>query len=455
MEHERIPTSSPPDEAQLPPRTLDVERDGVQFPATNVSDSQGEPGCERSASRASTRLERRLLKKALETVGSMPLRVELWDGNCVGAAPGRAEYHIRVNDRATLWKLLRRPEFEFAEGYMAGGIQTQSDLVDLTRSIFTACSARQPRPVLDRLHGLPRLGARTRSASRKNVHHHYDLGNDFYRLWLDERLLYTCAYFESEEESLEDAQVAKMDHICRKLCLRPGERVIEAGCGWGAFALHMAGEYGAQVTAYNISREQLCYAREQAAQAGLCDRVRFVEDDWRQIRGECDVFVSVGMLEHVGPENYGTLGEVIRRCLGTRGRGLIHSIGVNRPRPMDSWTERRIFPGAQPPSLCQALRIFEPCELSVLDVENLRLHYALTLRHWLRRFEQSKNAVREMFDERFVRMWRMYLASSVSAFETGWLQLYQILFAPAAKNNVPLTRRHVYDRGADRNPDDQ
>src|SRR5690606_20194637 len=157
-------------------------------------------------------------------------------------APGRAEYHIRVNDRATLWKLLRRPEFEFAEGYMAGGIQTQSDLVDLTRSIFTACSARQPRPVLDRLHGLPRLGARTRSASRKNVHHHYDLGNDFYRLWLDERLLYTCAYFESEEESLEDAQVAKMDHICRKLCLRPGERVIEAGCGWGAFALHMAGE---------------------------------------------------------------------------------------------------------------------------------------------------------------------------------------------------------------------
>jgi cyclopropane-fatty-acyl-phospholipid synthase len=445
MGNQRIPTRTPQEHPGVTPTTSDVERDGVPFPTPPETIASEEVLGSPRSGRASSRLERWLLKKALASVGSPPLTIQLWDGHCVAGAPdGGAELLIRIDDRATLWKLLRRPEFGFADGYVAGTIQTDSDLVELTRSAFTACSTRHPHPVLERLQALFRLGARTRSASRDNVHHHYDLGNDFYRLWLDRRLLYTCAYFESEQQSLEAAQVAKMDHICRKLCLRSGERVIEAGCGWGAFALHMAREYGAQVTAYNLSREQLQYAREQAAQEGLSGRVSFIEDDWRQIRGECDVFVSVGMLEHVGPEHYAALGQVIRRCIGTRGRGLLHSIGVNRPRPLDSWTERRIFPGAQPPSLCQAMRIFEPCDLSVLDVENLRLHYALTLRHWLRRFEDSAGVVREMFDERFVRMWRMYLAASVSAFETGWLQLYQILFAPAAKNDMPLTRRHLY-----------
>src|SRR5690606_8963961 len=192
---------------------------------------------------------------------------------------------VRVNDRATLRRLLRRPDFEFADAYVAGRIEADGDLVDLMNAVFAAWHNRQPQPLLERIRSATRIGSRSTAAARDNVHHHYDLGNEFYKLWLDQRLLYTCAYFESDEQSLEDAQVAKMDHICRKLRLQPGARVIEAGCGWGAFALHMASEYGAQVTAYNISREQLQYARQQARQAGLSDRVTFVEDDWRQIRG--------------------------------------------------------------------------------------------------------------------------------------------------------------------------
>jgi len=159
------------------------------------------------------------------------------------------------------------------------------------------------------------------------------------------------------------------------------------------------------------------------------------------------VFVSVGMLEHVGPENFQELGGVIQRCLSSTGRGLIHSIGLNQPQPLDSWVEQRIFPGAQPPTLAEAMQLFEPFDFSVLDVENLRLHYALTLRHWLRRFESAAPEIRTMFDESFVRMWRMYLAASIASFETGWLQLFQILFAPGTNNALPLTRQHLDSPG--------
>ncbi len=396
------------------------------------------------SSGASSALERWLLRHALQAIGNPPIKVQLWDGESVCPQPHLVNFRVHVDSRRTLWKLFLQPDFEFADGYVEGRITTDGELTELLRTVFAAMADRLPRPRLEKFLSWATGHARSLKASRENIHHHYDLGNDFYRLWLDEQLLYTCAYFESEEMSLEAAQVAKMDYICKKLCLQPGDRVIEAGCGWGSFALHMARHYGAQVTAYNISREQLAFARARAAAEGLSDAVTFVEDDWRQIRGECDVFVSVGMLEHVGPEHYRKMGKIIKSCLVPQGRGLIHSIGLNRPRPIDRWTEQRIFPGAQPPALSEAMAIFEPSGMSVLDVENLRLHYAKTLRHWLARFERSSDVVRELFDETFVRMWRLYLASSIATFETGGLQLFQILFAPATNNGMPETRSHLY-----------
>jgi len=287
-------------------------------------------------------------------------------------------------------------------------------------------------------------GRHSLRASRENVHRHYDLGNDFYRLWLDERMVYTCAYFRTPEASLEAAQVAKMDHVCRKLDLQPGERVVEAGCGWGALALHMARHYGVKVRAFNISREQVCYARERAKAEGLDSQIEYVQDDYRNISGRFDAFVSVGMLEHVGVEHYTELGGVARRALGRNGRGLIHSIGRNHPAPLQPWIEKRIFPGAYAPALSEMSQIFEPWDLSVLDVENLRLHYAQTLRHWLALYEAAGERVRAMFDERFMRMWRLYLAGSVAAFSTGTLQLFQVVFATADNNDVPWTRAHLY-----------
>jgi len=219
---------------------------------------------------------------------------------------------------------------------------------------------------------------------------------------------------------------------------------VEAGFGWGRLAVHMARHYGVKVRAFNISKEQVAFARDYAKAQGLGSQIEYVEDDYRNIRGAFDAFVSVGMLEHVGVENYRQLGKVAQGVLGDNGRGLIHSIGRNYPAQLHPWIEQRIFPGACPPSLAEMTQIFEPWDLSVLDVENLRLHYARTLMDWLGLFETNVDRVRGMFDEKFVRMWRLYLAGSAAAFTTGTLQLFQVLFATSQNNNVPMTRDHLY-----------
>ena len=283
--------------------------------------------------------------------------------------------------------------------------------------------------------------ANTLGGSRSNIHHHYDIGDDFYRLWLDREMVYTCAFFPSPEVSLEEAQTAKMELVCRKLWLKPGETVVEAGCGWGALALYMARHYGVTVKAYNVSREQIRHARERAKAEGLEGRVEFIEDDYRTIRGQFDVFASIGMLEHVGADHYRQLGEVIHRCLRPAGRGILHTIGRDYPGCLNAWIERRIFPGAYAPSLREIMNVLEPRSFSVLDVENLRLHYALTLQHWLDRFEAAAPRVEEMFDEAFVRAWRLYLVGSLAAFRTGSLQLFQVLFARHGSNEIPWTRK--------------
>ncbi|MGH8603342.1 MAG: class I SAM-dependent methyltransferase, partial [Gammaproteobacteria bacterium] len=263
--------------------------------------------------------------------------------------------------------------------------------------------------------------------------------------WLDrEAMQYTCAYFRRPDVTLEQAQTAKMHHICRKLRLKAGETVVEAGCGWGGLALFMAKHYGVTVRAYNISHEQVEYARARAQTEGSSDHVDYIEDDYRNIRGHYDVFVSIGMLEHVGPAHYHELGKVIDQCLQDKGRGLIHNIGRNRPLGTTSWIEKRIFPGSYPPTLREMMAVLEPFSFSVIDVENLRMHYAKTLEHWLRRFENHAQEVCDLYDETFVRAWRLYLAGSIASFSAGWLQLYQVLFHRAHDNDLPWSRDYIY-----------
>ena len=387
----------------------------------------------------------RWMRRLLQMFGNPPLEFVLWNGARVSGS-GTHVATIRIVDRGVVPALMRDPQLRFGDLYSEGRIQIDGDLVTLLEAVYRSSGAAGPRGPLRRVLSrvLHRPHRNSLTGSRDNIHHHYDIGNAFYQLWLGPTMAYTCAYYPTAEASLDEAQTAKMEHVCRKLRLRPGERVVEAGFGWGTLALHMARNYGVKVRAFNISHEQVQYARERARAEGLASHIEYVEDDYRNVSGQYDAFVSVGMLEHVGVENYTALGGVARRSLGANGRGLIHSIGRNQPAPLQPWIERRIFPGAYPPALSEMAQIFEPWNLSVLDVENLRLHYAQTLRHRLALYETNLERVRAMFDEKFVRMWRLYLAGSVAAFTTGTLQLFQVVFAPPENNDIPLTRAYMY-----------
>lgn len=397
-----------------------------------------------------TRFDRWLARTMMDVVGNPHGTLRLWDGQSISSS--NTTPVIQYGNRLAMWKTLINPELNWGDLYCNGQIQFQGDLAAFLETVYRHLyNTRKDRNRLQRL--LIWLGhrriANTKSRAEENIHHHYDIGNDFYKLWLDtEAMQYTCGYYPNPDMTLEQAQLAKMHHVCRKLQLKPEDTVVEAGCGWGGLARFMAKHYGVKVKAYNISKQQISYARQCAAREGLSDRVEFLLDDYRNIAGKYDVFVSVGMLEHVGPGDYPGLGAVIDRCLKPDGRGLIHTIGRIKPAPMNAWIERRIFPGAYPPSLKEIMEIFEPERLSVLDIENLRLHYAKTLDHWLQRFEQRRDDVAAMMDEEFVKAWRLYLAGSIAAFRAGELQLYQIVFARDTNNNVPWSRAHLYRHGS-------
>ena len=395
--------------------------------------------------RAPSALDRWLVRQITNKLGDSPVRVALW--NDPDITPRDRSCVLRILDPQALWQLVVNPDLHFGDLYSAGRIDIRGDLLLLLEEAYRYTTENTTLGAW--LQRFRRLAAPDLSEARRNIHHHYDIGNDFYKLWLDRQALqYTCAYYADPSMTIEEAQQAKMHHVCRKLRLKPGERVVEAGSGWGGFALFMAKNYGARVRTFNISHEQVSFAREWAKRENLQDAVEFVEDDYRNLSGTYDAFVSIGMLEHVGAPNYRELGALMKRAIGSDGRGLVHSIGRDRPSRLNAWIDKRIFPGAYPPTLREMADLFEPNDLSVLDVENIRLHYAKTLEAWLERYEENVDAVRAMFDEPFVRAWRLYLAGSIAAFVVGKLQLFQVLFARSGANRIPWTRAHVYVDGA-------
>ena len=395
-------------------------------------------------------VERWIVERMVRRIGSRRIRVVLWDGSEVGDATSATIATLGIHSRQAFQRILLDPEFQFAECYVRGDVTIAGDLPRFLEEINRLADGR-PSLRTTWSHRLSRYQvAISRRRARQSVHHHYDLGDEFYRLWLGPSMTYTCAYFPEPGASLDTAQRAKLDHICRKLALRPGERVVEAGSGWGSLALHMAEHYGSVVKAYNISSEQVSYARAEAQERGLAGRVEFVNEDYRSISGRFDAFVSVGMLEHVGRSHYQELGKVIGRCLTDSGRGLIHSIGRHQAMPPNRWMQRRVFPDGYVPSLGEMLEIFAPNGFAITDLENLRLHYAKTLESWLQNFDRSEQHVRALFDDGFVRAWRLYLASSLASFRTGWHQLFQIVFTRAGNNEMPWTRDHVYGKSIDR-----
>jgi cyclopropane-fatty-acyl-phospholipid synthase len=394
-------------------------------------------------------IDRWLAARVQRTIAPAAVRLELWNRSSPydGSRPPVGD--LVVHDRRTLLGLAVNPDLWFGEAYMAGRLDVRGPI----EPVVEALSRLTPlTPSWRARIGSALAIPNSLRAARDNVHHHYDLGNSFYQQWLDRELVYTCAYFERREMSLDEAQRAKLGLVCRKLQLQPGDTVVEAGCGWGALALFMAEHYGVRVKAFNVSREQLAFARERAAREGLSGRVEFIDDDYRNVRGMYDVFVSIGMLEHVGLSHLHSFADVLQRSLRRDGgRGLLHFIGRDTPCSLNPWVRRRIFPGAYTPTLAEVTtRVLAPAGMSVVDVENLRLHYARTLELWAARYEAAKDTVRNTYGDRFARAWELYLAGSQAAFATGWMQLFQVLFTPRESAPPFWSRAEIFNRPGSR-----
>jgi cyclopropane-fatty-acyl-phospholipid synthase len=364
---------------------------------------------------------------------------------------------LRLADRGVAGFIARNPRLGAGEAYMNGRlIVEQGDILDLIRMVranapWERGGRLEPPNPLKRgidtaIASLGRINWQRRS--KRNVAHHYDLSDRLYDLFLDADRQYSCAYFTSPDNSLEQAQADKKAHIAAKLALKPGQRVLDIGCGWGGLALYLHRVAGVDVTGVTLSEEQLKVARARADAAAVSDHVRFELLDYRQVTGQFDRIVSVGMFEHVGPPNYARFFRQCRNLLAEDGVMLLHTIGrLGGPGTTDDWTRKYIFPGGYNPALSEIIRASEKSRLIAADVETLRLHYALTIRHWYDRTVERRAEIEALYDDRFYRMWQFYLAGALSAFESGGMCNYQIQYI-RRRDALPITRDWMADAEA-------
>ncbi len=409
--------------------------------------------------------------------------VRYWDGS-VESGRGDRPYRLVVNRPGALRRMLLPPsEISIVEAFLSGDVDVDGNLaaaVTLGDEINTRLkSARTLAAVAKHLLALPRgddrddgdvrgvraehtvakTGRRHEKArDRSAIQYHYDVGNDFYRLWLDERMVYSCAYFERPDASLEEAQRAKLDLVCRKLMLRPGQRLLDVGCGWGALIMHATREYGVSALGITLSEAQAALARERIAAAGLADVCRVEIRDYRDLASVApfDRIASVGMVEHVGVDNLPTYFASLFGALAPRGLLLNHGIvGVNAARPMslrerferklwrrDEFIDQYVFPDGKLGPLHAVIAAGEGAGFETRDVQSLREHYALTLAEWLRRLEANADRATALTNERTYRIWRLYMTASMYGFSSGRLNVVQTLFAKGERGDagLPLTR---------------
>ncbi len=382
-----------------------------------------------------------MLDRLFTGMNSLPFQVRYWDGSSATYGQEEPRFTLVFKEKVPLLKWLRSPVLSFGEAYMDGVVDIEgqiADVIELASGSGALHGKRTP--------SLLRKGISLRK-EKENVQHHYDVGNDFYSLWLDETMSYSCAYFRSPEDSLEQAQLQKIDYVLKKLQLRPGETLLDIGSGWGWLILRAAKEYGVKAKGITLSEEQYRKSRERIAEHGLQGQAEVELLDYRELaaRGdEFDKIAIVGMFEHVGRQHFPAFMKAVQTLLKGGGMALLHTITQAKEVPTDPWIQKYIFPGGYIPSLREVVALLPDFGFHLLDIENLRSHYALTLDHWAIRYEDSAEKTRKMFDERFVRMWRLYLQSSAAAFRLGDLHLHQILFSNGITEDAAMTRDHLY-----------
>jgi cyclopropane-fatty-acyl-phospholipid synthase len=407
------------------------------------------------------------------------LMLRLWDGTSIraGAATGRdSPFTLVFRTPEVVWSaVLGRDPLALADAYFRGDLEIEGDFfaalsikdhldaLQMPRgekllAAFTALRLRMLNAAGSHSGRLfspadaPRIKAHSKAENRDAIHFHYDVSNEFYALWLDRAMVYSCAYFENPGVDLESAQQAKLEHICRKLALRPGEEFLDIGCGWGALVIHAAQHHGVRAHGVTLSPQQLKVAQQRIEQAGLQDRVRVELLDYRDLAGESqyDKIASVGMFEHVGLKNLPVYFSTVHRLLKSHGLFLNHGITHDsegwEPSISTEFINRYVFPDGQLDTISNVQRAMEHEKLEIFDVEGLRPHYAMTLRHWVARLERQQSLALQYVNEATYRVWRLYMAACALQFESGEIGIYQVLASKRAIGvpDLPLTRRHLY-----------
>lgn len=391
-------------------------------------------------------LEKALFDRAMRLIRVGSVRVTYWTGETVRYGTGEEYVHLIIHKPKAIRAIGRNITLGFGEAYMNGDIDVEGDLAMIGRM---ATENKRAMGVLSRLRALNtrKLQPNTKRHQAKQIQHHYDLGNEFYRLWLDETMTYSCAYFKSPTDSLELAQRQKLEHVLRKLQLAPGMHLLDIGSGWGELLITAVQQYGVIGHGITLSEEQFKRSLERARELGLEDKLTFELINYQDLAKQdlqYDRVVSVGMFEHVGRKNQEAYFRAVDKLLKPGGITVLHTISNQTDEPSDPWIDRYIFPGGHLPSVASIVEQYPRYDWQLLDYENLRLHYAMTLNIWRNRFENHKDEVIRMYDQKFYRMWRLYLAGSESGFRWGDLGLSQFVFSKGIDNDLPLTREHVY-----------
>lgn len=376
----------------------------------------------------------------------VPLRIRLWNGTEVrlGDNPTVA---ITVPDISGLKHLLNPTLDSLGHAYVEGKIRVEGSLHDII-DIATRLAAHAGDKALVRRR--PLITKHSREIDAEAIAYHYDVSNDFYRLWLDEHMIYSCGYFRSADDSLEQAQLQKIDHILTKLKVRPGDTLLDVGCGWGSLIMRAAEKFGARATGITLSRNQFELAQERIARAGLQDSCEVRIEDYRDVAGRYDRISSVGMFEHVGLDYLPGYFQALRERLNPNGAVLNHGITSTDPEsrrgPLGGgeFIGRYVFPHGELPHISLALRELCTAGLEPVDVENLRRHYTITLQHWAERFEKHSDTILNMVGEKRWRIWRIYLAGCAYGFDQSWVALHQILATRAGNNHWSMTRDYMY-----------
>ncbi|OPX86332.1 MAG: Cyclopropane-fatty-acyl-phospholipid synthase [Pelotomaculum sp. PtaB.Bin104] len=375
--------------------------------------------------------------------------VTYWDGTTEHYGHSAPTFRLEFHKKIPYIELIKDPVLAFGEAYMDGAIEIHGEMDEIIKILnINKESFKQTRnnPSLTRL--LPdRLRQKPLRKCQEDVSFHYDLGNDFFSLWLDETMCYSCAYFQKPEDSLRRAQEQKMEHVLKKLQLHPGETLLDIGSGWGGLILRAAQKYKVKAMGITLSREQYQETLSRIKKLCLTGQVEVALMDYRQLAKTgrtFDKIASIGMFEHIGQANYAQFMLSLKKLLKEGGLTLLHTITKTKEAPVNSWTAKYIFPGGYIPSLREIMWLLPEYDFHVIDLESLRLHYAMTLDRWQAGFDQKIDQIKEKYGERFIRMWRFYLSTSAASFRYSDLSVHQFLFSGGLNNSLPLTRRHLY-----------